>query len=82
MNNIQKNSKGNNPLDYPLNTIDKLYVDINNQLSIPRSSNLVKFRWYRDTYSVILGSSLSLKGFFLKISSLGLKVAFFTLRKR
>ena len=63
MNAIQKNSKGNHPLDYPLNTTDKLYVDIKNKLSSLRSSCLTKFRWYRDTYSVIL-----------RLSSLGLEI--------
>ena len=71
---VQKNSKGNNPLDYLLNTVDKLYIDINNKLSNLRSSCLDEFRWYRDTYSAMLGSSLGLKGFFLKLSSLGLEV--------
>ena len=66
MNIVQKNSKGNNSLDYLLNTIYNLYVGINNQLSSLRSSNLIEFRWYRDTYSAILG-------FFLKLSSLGLE---------
>ena len=68
MNTIQKNSKGDNPLDYSLNIIDKPYVDINNKLSNLRSNSLVKFRWYRDTYSVIL----SLKRFSLELFSLGL----------
>ena len=71
---VQKNSKGINPLDYPLNTVDKLYVDINNKLCSLRSSNLVEFRWYRDTYVVILAFSLGLKGFFLKLSSLDLEI--------
>ena len=62
MNIVQKNSKGNNPLDYPLNTIDKLYTD--NKLSNFRSSNLDEFRWYRETYSAILESSLGLKRFY------------------
>ena len=71
---VQKNSKGVNPLNYPLNTVDKLYVDVNNKLSNLRSSYLDEFRWYRDTYSTILESSLGIKRFFLKFSSLGLKI--------
>ena len=70
MNIVQKNSKGHNLLDYFLNTVDKFYIDNNNKLSNFRSSNLIEFRWYRDTYSAILGSSLGLKRFYLKLSSL------------
>ena len=74
MNIIQKNSKDNNPLDYPLNIIDNLYVGINNKLNSPRNSNFVEFRWYRDTYFAILQPSLGLKIFFLKLLSLGLEI--------
>ena len=74
MNIIQKNSKGNNSLDYLLNTVDKFYIDINNKLSNLRSNYLNEFRWYRDTYSAILEFFLDLNRFFLKLSSLGLEI--------
>ena len=44
MNIVQKNSKGNNPLDYPLNTVDKLYIDNNDKLNNLRSSCLDEFK--------------------------------------
>ena len=67
---VQKKSKGNNLLDYPLNIIDNLHVGINNKLSSLKSNNLSKFRWYREIYFAILG----LKNFSLELSPLGLKV--------
>ena len=61
---VQKQSKGNDLLDYPLNIINNPHVDINSKLSCPRSSNLVKFKWFRDIYFTIS----------LELSHLGLKV--------
>ena len=61
MNIVQRNSKGNNYLDYSLNIVNKSFDPLNSprRMSLAESSNfkirnLAKFRCYRDIYFIKL----------------------------